>query len=400
MTMNYHLESTNKRIYFEPSTGPLDINPYGEIYYPSIDFTRKFIRYDFADEWNNLGYGKILIDGSKWSISKNDVDESIFTEVLAYIHGNSKKIVYCGIIEKDGMATIWFNRQVGPQDGIDIWILEDFLANYKTEQFGSVPIISEIPYGYDGAVTMRLDCDEEISTARELFELYKEHNIPFSLAIKTSLDLNGEHKQLIHDVIKSRGAIVSHSHNHLENWGGSKESAYKDISKSISELKKVLPKDYTYNYVVSPFHQNSLDAIKGLEKYGIKGFIGGIIKNDPDFLKGRATKIENLDIFTHSQQCMLHGDCYRKSNLEIYKESFNNHLKTHTFFGYLDHPFSNYKYGWKDEHERLNAHDEFLKMIKSNEKIWYANLIEAMEFLLKQIKGTKTNEEFLISMNK
>ena len=28
------------------------------------------------------------------------------------------------------------------------------------------------------------------------------------------------------------------------------------------------------------------------------------------------------------------------------------------------------------------------------------NAFEAMEFLLKQIKGTKTNEDFLISMNK
>ena len=61
-------------------------------------------------------------------------------------------------------------------------------------------------------MTMRLDCDEEISTARELFELYKKHHVPFSLAIKTSLDLNGEHRRLIYDVIESGGAIVSHSH--------------------------------------------------------------------------------------------------------------------------------------------------------------------------------------------
>jgi hypothetical protein len=88
-------------------------------------------------------------------------------------------------------------------------------------------------------------------------------------------------------------------------------------------------------------------------------------------------------IMTHSQQCMLHGDCYHNAgnSIDIYKESFSNHLKSRTFFGFLDHPFSDYQYGWLSEKERCDVHQEFLTFIKSHKNIWHANLIEAMNFL-------------------
>ena len=34
-------------------------------------------------------------------------------------------------------------------------------------------------------VQIELDCDEDIGSARPLFELYKSQNVPFSLAIMT-----------------------------------------------------------------------------------------------------------------------------------------------------------------------------------------------------------------------
>ena len=389
--INYPLESTKKRIQFEPPTGELDINPYGEIYYPSIDFTRKFIRYDFADEWNNLGYGKISVDGSITSVSRVDIEESEFTEVISYIHGNQSKIVFCGIKESEGIATLWFNRPIGPTDGIDIFIIEDFILNYKNDEFGTIPLISEIPHGYDGAVTMRIDCDENIASGRRLFELYKKLDIPFSMAIKTSLDLEGENRKLIEDVIKAGGSVVSPSHSHSSNWGGSKSAAKKDASISLDRLKKVLPCEYPLDYVVSPFHQNPKYAIEGICEAGVKGFVGGIIKNDPQYLRGRASKIDDLSIFTHSQQCMLHGDCYKKTGLDIYKRSFVNHAKTDTFFGYLDHPFSDYKYGWDSEEQRLEAHRELVSFFKSYGNIWIPNLNDAMDFL-----HTKVNSRVIV----
>ena len=50
--------------------------------------------------------------------------------------------------------------------------------------------------------------------------------------------------------------------------------------------------------------------------------------------------------------------------------------------------------------ELLVAEEEREKVVLLRRYMTQMNAFEAMEFLLKQIKGTKTNEEFLISMNK
>ena len=39
------------------------------IYEGKFQFERDFERFDFTDEWNNLGYGRITTDGSPFSIS-------------------------------------------------------------------------------------------------------------------------------------------------------------------------------------------------------------------------------------------------------------------------------------------------------------------------------------------
>src|SRR4029077_5973792 len=78
---------------------------------------------------------------------------------------------------------------------------------------------------------------------------------------------------------------------------------------------------------------------------------GGIVPCGPD------------DFISHSQSCMLHGDCLLAGGdpLPTYKQAFCNAKDTGQFFGYLDHPFSErYSYGWANETERQRAHSDFL----------------------------------------
>lgn len=375
----------NKRVQNLASTElKIPQNNYKILYNSYLRVERAFERFDFTDEWNNLGYGAITQNSSNWSIADMNLSREGFAEILAEVKTMCDEFVcvFVGIKETDGEAHLVINREAGLVDGIDYWIVEDFLLNYKSQRYGSLPILSEIPYGYKSAVTMRIDCDEDIASGNRLADLYFEKEFPFSMAIKTDQEFTQENIDSMLSVIERGGSIVSHSHTHAPNWGGSREQAKWEAETAREKLQSVLPKDYNYEWVVSPFHQNPQYAVKGLVDAGIKGFVGGIIKNDPEYLQARAGFVSTGEnIITHSQQCMLHGDCYHETGLEIYKQSFSNHYNTNTFFGFLDHPFSDYKYGWNDEEERLQAHSEFVDFIKSHDDVWYANLIDAMNFL-------------------
>ncbi len=344
------------------------------VYESPFKFERFFERFDFADEWNNLGYGRIRTDGSPYAISDFTLTDSAFDNILArYYLSDGTSGVYAGI--KDNKLT--FNREVGPIDGIDACLIEDFLNESK-------PVLIDIPYGYNSAVTMRIDCDEAISSGKQLVDLYKELSVPFSMAIKTSLDFNAASLELIRNVLENGGSVLSHSETHAPNWGGTRENAKWEAETARTKLREFLPSGYNFDFVVSPFHQNPQYAVEGLRDAGIKGFVAGIIKNDPEYLVSRASWAKNVPgIMTHSQQCMLHGDSYHNAGntIDIYKESFENHYRSNTFFGFLDHPFSSYQYGWLNEEERLNAHKEFLLHIKKFDGIWFANLVDAMSFL-------------------
>jgi len=343
-------------------------------YHQILDFERTFERFDFADEWNNLGYGRVTTNGTQSSISEYNLSPEGFDEILASFHlSNGELGVFAGI--KD--SNLIFNRELGPIDGIDFYVIEQFLNS-------DTAVLLDIPFNYKAAVTMRIDCDEAIASGSRLAKLYEEHSIPFSMAITTQNEFTPEAIALVQNVMKSGGSIVGHSHTHRPNWGGSKEEAIWEADKARDRLKGILPSDYNFDFVVSPFHQNPKYAVEGLRDAGIKGFVGGIIKNDPEYLVSRASWAKEVPgIMTHSQQCMLHGDCYRNAgnSLDIYKQSFENHYKSNTFFGYLDHPFSSYQYGWHSEEERLAAHEEFILFMKKFDGIWFANLVDAMSFL-------------------
>ena len=369
--------STRNIIRYNPS------HPLGKA---SVLSKRSLRRYDFSNEWNNLGYGSISSNGDIWSVcNKANADGANAIAWLEDETGTSLT-VYASVFDDISSSTLWFNRKVGPVDSLEWTVIEKFFGDYRNEELASFPFLTEIPYGFRGAVTMRLDCDQAVSSARPLFDLYKSAKMPFSLAVMTGLKMDQSDKDLLNQVIQSGGSLVSHSHNHPPNWGGTYRSALEEAKISKKWLEENTKLDNMI-YAVSPFHQNPAYALEALADAGYKGFVGGIICNDPEFLLGRAGQVPVVKrkLISHSQQCMFHGDCYHRygNSINVYQESFKNHLASGSIFGYLDHPFSNqYSYGWKDEEERIGAHEEFLEFLYLFEDVWRCNINQCLDYLL------------------
>ncbi len=365
---------------------------------PTVFLKRDFVRYDFQREWNNHGYGETFAGGeSPFACSQAVVlPESATTLGEIFNTATSRKVSdSAALIETPEGPVLWFNRNVGPIDGYDWVIVENFLSSGPNP----LPSIKEVPFGYSGALTMRIDCDEAVSSGRRLFELYRSKQIPFSMAIKTQQELGASDRELIEDVLAAGGSVVGHSHTHAPHWGGSRESAAWEIKESRRVLRALNIPGINYDFVVSPFHQNPPHSVAGLADAGIKGFVGGIICNDPEYLVGRSGVVPGATgIITHTQQCMLHGETYHQANNKTdgYKYAFKQALATRTFFGFLDHPFSNYWYGWESEEERLAVHDEFLTYLLGFDQIWKANLVQALRFLemKSQVRISHSNGTF------
>jgi hypothetical protein len=348
--------------------------------------SRACVRYDFTDEWNNLGFGAITANGSIWSLSQSlNLDES---QELATLMIEDRKIgAYAGVWSNDSYVkgmVLWFNRPVGPIDSQEWRIVERFLSSAGYPECACHPVVLEIPEGYDAAVTMRLDCDEDVESSRTLWELYKSMEVPFSLALHSKVLEDPKHHILPRDVLRGGGAILSHTATHALNWGGSYEAAYKEASVSADVIATAT--GYRVRYAVSPFHQTPTYARSALADAGYDGCIGGIIKNDYDFLMARSgvPPFGVKGFIGHSQQCMFHGDCILKGEepLMVYKEAFELARASKTFFGYLDHPFSErYQYGWSSEDHRVDMHKSFIEYIRKQGKILFLNEVEAMDFL-------------------
>jgi hypothetical protein len=350
---------------------------------------RHLVRFDFTDEWNNLGYGRISTTGDPWSLSHRAVPGE--AEAVAWVEkeDGERLSAYAAVLDLPGASALWFNRAVGPVDSLEWRIVECFFGDYRPGELHCIPYLSEIPHGYEGAVTARLDCDQAVSSARELFELYRGHDIPLSLAVLTGLPMTPEDMRLLNDVAASGVSILSHSHSHMENWGGDYETALEEVRRSMQWIEENIPSASPARYTVSPFHQNPVYAVRAMADAGYRGFVGGIIHNDPEFLMGRAGRVPFVEpgVVSHSQQCMLHGDCYHRyrNSIDVYRESFENHLRAGAIFGYSDHPFSSeYQYGWLSEPERLEVHEELIRFLKSHQGLWWPSLGECMDFLVKR----------------
>ncbi|QCB48675.1 polysaccharide deacetylase [Hydrogenophaga sp. PAMC20947] len=345
---------------------------------------RPFRRYDYAEEWNNLGYGAITADGTCWSIAQHATAQS--ENQLAQVHlGEALLCSFAALWDRPASSVLWFNRAAGPIDSQEWRIVEDFLSCHRHKELPCEPVLSEVPHGFDSAVTMRLDCDENIESARALWELYRSEAVPFSLALHARVLTDERHHRLPCEVLAEGGAILSHTATHAPNWGGNHEAAFHEGQTSAAVIESAI--GCRVRYAVSPFHQTPAYARLGLADAGYQGCIGGIICNDPDFLTARAgiPPASGMGFIGHSQQCMLHGDCMLAEGdpLRSFRQAFDIARTGGAFFGYLDHPFSErYTYGWLNEEQRLQAHKDLIAHIKTaGGRILWANEDDAMDFL-------------------
>lgn len=345
--------------------------------------SRALCRYDYASEWNNLGFGAITADGSIWSLSQcADVPKKNILSLL--VSDESELSAYCALWDYSHASLLWFNREVGPIDSYEWRLIEIYISRYRFPVLPALPVIMEVPYGYDCAITMRLDCDEDVESARSLYQAYKNMGIPFSLALHASILADPVHHHLPCEVIKSGGAILSHTLTHAPNWGGSKSNAFEEGVKSADIIESAV--GFRPYYAVSPFHQTPGYAREGLISAGYLGCVGGIMASDPEFIMARGGRppYSNSDFIGHSQQCMLHGDCLLKEEdpLKIYKQAFDLALMTKTLFGYFDHPFSSrYQYGWESEINRIAFHKALIEYFKKDKAYIFLNENQALEFI-------------------
>lgn len=345
---------------------------------------RPLERFDFTDEWNNLGYGAIRADASIWALAIPALaaPENTLAELIVDGQGIS---TWAALFERDESAILWFNRPTGPIDSFEWRLVERFLSSWRHDTLPCQPVLQEIPWGYEAAVTMRLDCDEDIDSARALHAAYRDMKVPFSLAVHTANLNDARHHALLKEMAQAGEAILSHTATHAPNWGGNYNAALNEARVSARQLKAITGQPV--RYAVSPFHQSPPYALAALADAGYDGCIGGIIRNDPEFLLARGGSLAGLpdNFIGHSQQCMLHGDCLLRTDdpIAVFKSAFAHAKETRTLLGYLDHPFSErYQYGWLDEAARIAAHRDFIAHIRRDApNTLFLSENDAMDFL-------------------
>ena len=346
---------------------------------------RALERFDFTNEWNNLGFGAVRTDSSLWSLSVPVVakDDTALAEV--FLEGKPI-LTYSTLMDRGLNSVLWFNRKVGPIDSFEWCLVERYISSWRHEELPCQPVLQEIPWGHEAAVTMRLDCDEDVESARPLREAYKAMEVPFSLAVHTTnLDAPRQHA-ILREMALAGECILSHTATHASNWGGSYEAAMQEARESATRLQGVTGQKV--RYAVSPFHQSPPYALAALADAGYSGCIGGIICSDPEFLIARGGALAGLPngFVGHSQQHMLHGDCLLDDGdpLAVFKQAFDRARETRTLFGYLDHPFSQrYQYGWTDEATRIKTHQKLIEYIRSQApSTLFLSENEALDFLL------------------
>jgi hypothetical protein len=354
---------------------------------------RSFCRFDFADEWNNLGYGRIEIGLNPWSLPASARCKQATSIADIYTKEGVLWGAAAALRDLPAASILWFARPVGPVDGPDWRIVESFVADYRDADLPCRPYLRDIPHGVAAAVTMRLDCDESIASVRPLFEFYRNRKLLISVAVTTNQFAGAAETEFLHELFASGGAILSHSASHAANWGGSAAAAEMEALQSKRWLEARVP-GISVRYAVSPFHQTPRFVPPILARVGYRGFVGGTIANNPEYLLARGGVIPfgPPNFVSHSQSCMLHGDCLllEGDQLAIYKSAFRNAQSTGQFFGYLDHPFSQrYSYGWANEAERLGIHGKFLDFMQAEcdrveAPLLFVNEARCLDFMLEK----------------
>jgi hypothetical protein len=347
---------------------------------PTTSRRRPFTRFDFQDEWNNLGFGRIRTDGSPWAV-RGGLRADGATE-LAGCHvrrgvGEDYLGAYLCLFDTPRASILWCSRPLGPLDSTEWTVVERFVSDWRADELPCLPVLSQVPWGSSAIVTMRLDCDEDISSARDLFEWYESRRMPFSLAVKTGLPMTPGHLALLRDVVHSGGTLLSHSHTHPADWGRCRAEALTEAVTSREWFRHELPEAPLPELAVSPFHSNPPYAMQALEEAGFSGVVSGIIRNDPEYLMGRAGYAPHTrNLVSVSQQSMLHGDCYAQQgeSVETHLRAFAAQHAAGGIFGYLDHPFSErYSYGWRDAPQRLEAHRKLVSAMRGFDGVLFLN---------------------------
>ena len=295
---------------------------------------RSFCRFDYGDEWNNHGYGRVL-ENSIWGIGELVKFKS--ENELAGIYLGEEMISSFMMKAKSKFGSLlWVNRAVGVIDGPDWRIIEDYISGEKHDELPCVPVVSEIPFGYKRAATMRLDCDESIKSADQLIAFYFNNKRPISLAISTDV-LNRENSgDVVKRVYTNGGGVLSHSHSHPARWGSNYERALFEASHSATLINNVLGVPVVH--MVAPFHHAPPFALKAIEEAGYVACIGGSATLDPEFVFARSGLPHGHDtLIGHNQQCMLHGDIFRLNgnSIAFFEEAFDLASASGSWFGYL-----------------------------------------------------------------
>lgn len=353
-------------------------------------YHRPFTRFDFADEWNNMGFGRIRTDDTPWGVKGGITTDGAIELAGMYVRHASGQPVYAGsyltLLDTPTASILWCARPVGPLDSTEWSIIERFISDWRSEDLPCLPCLRQTPAGCRCLVTMRLDCDEDISSARDVFEWYTDSGIPFSLAVKTGLPMRPADIAMLEDVRAAGGTLLSHSHTHPYNWGASAEEALAEATASRQWFQSTWPHQPAPCLAVSPFHSNPPYAVRALEQSGFTGLASGIIHNDPEYLLGRAGVAPLTDgtLVSISQQSMLHGDCYRQQAncVDVHVQAFEAQYAAHGIFGYLDHPFSErYQYGWESKAQRLDAHQQLITALRSRSDVWFWNQEQCFNFV-------------------
>ncbi|MFT4302741.1 MAG: hypothetical protein QM579_13430 [Desulfovibrio sp.] len=350
---------------------------------------RPFTRFDYADEWNNLGFGRIRTDGSIWAAHGGFTAEKA-TELAGAYNQHMGEEAHCGaymtLFDTPKASVLWCSRPVGPVDSTEWSVIERFVSDWRSDHLPCLPCLCQTPYGYQCIVTMRLDCDEDVGSARDIFTWYEGQGIPFSLAVKTSLALGPADLALLEDVRRAEGTLLSHTHTHQYNWGSSIEGVTHEATASRRWFAETWPDTPPPDLAVSPFHTNPSYAVQGMIQAGFAGFVSGIIHNDPEYLLGRAGIVPFADgkIVSISQQSMLHGDCYSRQGKSVraHVDAFAAQYAARGIFGYLDHPFSTrYQYDWESKEQRLQAHQQLISAIRKHKNILFWPQQECFDFV-------------------